>query len=81
MNLLPLLPAAILRTTSDAIVATDLQGLIRFWNPGAVRIFGFTEEEAVGQSLDLIIPESSQGKALGGVSTRRGDRPQSLWRR
>jgi len=49
---------AILRTVSDAIIATDASGLISFWNPGAVRIFGFTAEEAVGSSLDLIIPEN-----------------------
>ena len=48
---------AILATSSDAILSTDRQGVIRFWNPGAARIFGFTEEEAVGASLDLIIPE------------------------
>ncbi|AMN41152.1 PAS domain S-box protein [Rhodoplanes sp. Z2-YC6860] len=48
---------AILATSADAIVATDRRGVIRFWNPGAVRIFGFTKDEAVGASLDLIIPE------------------------
>jgi PAS domain S-box-containing protein len=47
----------ILNTTSDAILAADRQGVIRFWNPGAIRIFGFTAEEAIGASLDLIIPE------------------------
>ena len=51
------LPDAILNTISDAILATDRQGLIRFWNRGAIRIFGFTAEEAIGASLDLIIPE------------------------
>jgi len=48
---------AILSTSSDAILATDTQGVIGFWNPGAERIFGFTEGEAIGASLDLIIPE------------------------
>jgi PAS domain S-box-containing protein len=48
---------AILSTRSDAIIAADKQGLIRFWNPGAERIFGFSEAEALGQSLDIIIPE------------------------
>jgi len=48
---------AIINTTSDAILATDRQGVIRFWNRGAIRIFGFTAEEAIGASLDLIIPE------------------------
>ena len=47
----------ILATSGDAILATDRDGVIRFWNPGAVRIFGFTEGEAIGGSLDLIIPE------------------------
>jgi PAS domain S-box-containing protein len=49
--------AAVLRGSADAIVACDHDGIIRFWNPGAVRIFGFAAEEAVGQSLDIIIPE------------------------
>jgi PAS domain S-box-containing protein len=52
-----LLADAILATSADAMLATDRQGIIRFWNPGAVRIFRFAEEEAVGASLDLIIPE------------------------
>jgi PAS domain S-box-containing protein len=41
----------------DAIVAADRDGVIRFWNAGAERIFGFTSAQAVGQTLDLIIPE------------------------
>lgn len=49
--------SAILAAAADAILATDCEGIIRFWNPGAVRIFGFAREEAVGASLDLIIPE------------------------
>lgn len=48
---------ALLRTPSDAIVASDADGIIRFWNPGAERIFGFASCEAIGQSLDIIIPE------------------------
>src|SRR5258705_13081888 len=56
------LAAAILNTVSDAILATDRDGVIRFWNPGATRIFGFTAEEAVGRTLDLIIPERLRGR-------------------
>jgi PAS domain S-box-containing protein len=48
---------ALLTTSADAILATDRQGVIRFWNPGAARIFGFTQEEAIGGSLDSIIPD------------------------
>ncbi len=42
----------------DAIVYADAAGLIQVWNAGAVRMFGFTEAEALGQSLDIIIPGS-----------------------
>ena len=41
----------------DAIVVTDASGAITLWNPAAERMFGFTETEALGQSLDLIVPE------------------------
>jgi len=41
----------------DAIIAADASGAITLWNPGAVRMFGYTEAEALGQSLDLITPE------------------------
>jgi PAS domain S-box-containing protein len=42
--------------TSDAVVYADSDGAIRVWNSGAARIFGFTEAEALGRSLDIIIP-------------------------
>jgi PAS domain S-box-containing protein len=41
---------------SDAIVYADADGVIRLWNQGASRIFGFAEAEALGRSLDIIIP-------------------------
>ncbi len=41
----------------DAIIFADFGGMIRFWNRGAERIFGFAQSEALGRSLDLIIPE------------------------
>src|SRR6185312_12985894 len=56
------LSEALLTSPSDAIVATDRDGRIVFWNPGAERIFGFAEREAVGQSLDLIIPENLRAR-------------------
>ncbi len=57
MSFTTLLSEAILTTRSDAIIAADRGGIIRFWNPGAERIFGYAADEALGQSLDLIIPE------------------------
>jgi PAS domain S-box-containing protein len=41
---------------SDGIVYADAEGVIRRWNRGATRIFGFAEGEALGRSLDIIIP-------------------------
>ena len=45
-----------MHAAADAIIAAGADGRIVFWNPAATRIFGFAEAEAVGQSLDLIIP-------------------------
>lgn len=46
----------------DAIVISDREGIIRFWNSGAEQMFGHTSAEAVGQSLDLIIPENLRSR-------------------
>jgi PAS domain S-box-containing protein len=51
------LAAALLSSAGDAIVAADEAGIIQFWNPGAERIFGYAAAEAIGRSLDIIIPE------------------------
>lgn len=48
---------AIVESIADAVIYADAQGVIRAWNPAAAAVFGFTADEAVGQSLDLIIPE------------------------
>jgi len=57
VNFANLLAQSLLLTRSDAIIAADRDGIIRFWNPGAERIFGFTRDDAIGRSLDMIIPE------------------------
>ena len=50
-------PAEFLSVTGDAVVAANAGGAIIYWNAAATRIFGYTQEEAIGRSLDLIIPE------------------------
>jgi PAS domain S-box-containing protein len=53
----PLDLPSLVQAAGDAIIAADTDGKIRLWNPAAERMFGFTAEEALGHSLDLIIPE------------------------
>src|SRR6516165_1987904 len=65
---------------SDAIVYADAEGVIRRWSRGATRIFGFAEAEALGRSLDIIIPENLRERHWQGYratmrtgKTRYGD--------
>ena len=52
----------LLDNAPDAILISDKEGTIRFWNRGAELLFGHSASEAVGQSLDLIIPENLRGR-------------------
>ncbi|MFQ5848893.1 MAG: PAS domain-containing protein [Candidatus Methylomirabilales bacterium] len=70
----------IVQASVDAIVVARADGTIEHWNPGAERLFGFTEAEAVGQSLDLIVPEKYRAQHWAGfrevmrtAQTRYGD--------
>lgn len=47
----------VVRDAADAMIFADVDGVIRLWNPAAEAVFGFPASEAIGQSLDLIIPE------------------------
>jgi PAS domain S-box-containing protein len=58
--------AELVKRSGDAIVVCDAAGLITLWNPSAERIFGFSEVEALGQSLDLIIPERQRQRHWDG---------------
>ncbi|HEY3539880.1 MAG: PAS domain-containing protein [Trinickia sp.] len=56
----------LLSVIGDAVVVSDAEGSITLWNPAAERMFGFTEQEALGQSLDLIIPQRLQQRHWDG---------------
>ena len=47
----------LVHSLADGVVISDEKGIINYWNPSAERIFGFSKQEALGSSLDLIIPE------------------------
>ena len=48
---------ALIQAVGDAVVVCDAKGAIVLWNPAAERLFGYSAEQALGQSLDLIIPQ------------------------
>jgi PAS domain S-box-containing protein len=58
----------LVRDAPDAIIYADSQGVIAFWNRGAERIFGFSEAEAIGKSLDIIIPENLRRRHWDGFA-------------
>jgi PAS domain S-box-containing protein len=60
------LAARIVEGSPDAIVFADREGVIRLWSGGAERIFGWSAAEALGQSMDMIIPERLRGRHWAG---------------
>lgn len=58
----------ILEGMPDALLVSDRGGNITFWNAGAERIFGFSEKEALGQSLDIITPERLRTRHWAGYN-------------
>src|SRR5262245_246457 len=52
--------AAIVDNSDDAIVSMDLDGVILSWNAAATRMYGYTAEEAIGASIDIVIPETAE---------------------
>jgi PAS domain S-box-containing protein len=59
-------PELFIQAAGDAIIVADPEGNIVLWNPAAERIFGFTTTEALGQTLDLIIPERFRARHWNG---------------
>jgi PAS domain S-box-containing protein len=67
--------AAIVEGSNDAIISKSLDGIIRTWNEGAERLFGYTAQEAVGRSIHLIIPPELRDEETRILERlRRGER-------
>jgi PAS domain S-box-containing protein len=69
--------AAIVESSEDAIVSKNLEGIITTWNEGAELMFGYTAEEAIGQSITVIIPQDRVEEEKSIVERiKRGERIQ-----
>src|SRR3954462_15663233 len=67
--------AAIVESSDDAIISKDLRGIIRSWNKGAERIFGYRAEEVVGQPVSMLAPPERRNEMpdiLGSI--QKGER-------
>lgn len=68
--------AALLQSRTDAIIVADLRGAIQLWNPGAEQLFGYPAADALGRSLDIIIPDRLRTRHWDGfhhwISTGHG---------
>jgi PAS domain S-box-containing protein len=67
--------ASIVESSDDAIVSKNLDGIIRSWNRGAERIFGYTAEEAIGKPITMVIPAERHAEESAILERlRRGER-------
>ncbi len=71
--------AAIIDSSFDAIVSKDLDSIIRSWNAAAEKLFGYSQEEAIGQSVLMLIPEHLKGEEAQIIARiRSGERVPSF---
>jgi PAS domain S-box-containing protein len=71
--------SAILRSANDAVVCADELGIVTLWNEAASRILGYTEEEAVGRPLTMVIPDRFQDQHNAGIlRMQRGEEPRII---
>ena len=73
---------AMVEQTSEVVIYADAEGIIRVWNHASEELFGFSQAEAIGQSLDIIVPERLREPhwrgfhaAIAAGTTKHGGKP------
>src|SRR5665213_1581586 len=67
--------APIVEPSDDAIIGNTLDGTITSWNPAAQRIYGYSAAEAIGQSIEMLVPHALRGDVPGILAqVQAGDR-------
>ena len=61
---------SVMKMSDNAIISANAQGEIVFWSSGAVKMFGYTPREAIGSSLQMIIPDRLREKHQNGVNKK-----------
>jgi PAS domain S-box-containing protein len=70
--------AQVVRSTRDAVLSKDLEGVITSWNPAAIRLYGYSEAEAIGSHISLLIPSDHQNEEQEILDrVRRGEAVES----
>ncbi len=70
----PLVLAAVVESSDDAIITQSLNGIIQTWNRAAERMFGYSADEALGRPISMLIPPERIDEEDGAVERiRRGD--------
>jgi PAS domain S-box-containing protein len=63
---------AIARSTEDAVMSADLDGIVRSWNPGAEKMFGYSADEMLGQPVSILALEEERHKAIAFIERVKG---------
>jgi PAS domain S-box-containing protein len=70
--------AQVVESTQDAVLSKDLDGIVTSWNPGAVRLYGYTESEAIGTHVSFLVPIDHKGEEQEILDrVRRGERVET----
>ncbi len=59
-------------TSPDGIICANQQGMISFWNQAACRLFGYTEEQILGQTIDLVLPDQMRHRRADDMEEQTG---------